>query len=86
MLVKEPKKADNSTAQDKEEELRVSPLIVGEFVNEDLRAGDVDECPASYAQHDRADQGWGIFNDYPNNHAERFNQRETEKDEKDGLF
>jgi hypothetical protein len=43
VLVEESEQGDGGTANDKEEELNVPVLIIGELVNEDLRAGDVNE-------------------------------------------
>ena len=46
VLVEEPEQGDGGAANDEEEELSVPVLIIGELVDEDLRAGDVNESAA----------------------------------------
>jgi hypothetical protein len=43
VLVKEPEQSDCGAANDEEEELNVPVLIIGELMNEYLRASDVNE-------------------------------------------
>ncbi len=51
MLVEEPKESDRGTTNYEEEELHVPVLIVGELMNEYLRASDVNESASSETQH-----------------------------------
>ena len=43
MLVEEPEQSDSDTADNEEEELHVPVLIVGELMNEYLRARNINE-------------------------------------------
>jgi hypothetical protein len=51
MVVEEPEQGDSGRADNEEEELNVPVLIIGELVNEYLRARDVDEDAASVTHH-----------------------------------
>lgn len=61
MLVEEPEQGDSSTANNEEEEFDVPVLIIGELVNKDLRACDVDKRAASETKHNRGDYAWCVL-------------------------
>ena len=86
VLVEEPEQGDGGAANDEEEELSVPVLIIGELVDEDLRAGDVNESAARDTKHNRTDEDWRILDPHADGNTGGLNQRETEENEEYGLF
>lgn len=69
MFVQEPQQGNSGTANDECKEFNVSVLVVCEFVDQDLRASNVDESATSNAQDQRANECWCILNAYTDTNA-----------------
>ena len=51
VLVEQPEQGDRGTADNEEKELNVPVLVIGELMNEYLRASNVDESATSETEH-----------------------------------
>lgn len=86
MLVKEPQQGNGGTAYDESKELDVSVLVVFKFVDQDLRASDVDKSATSNAQDERAHQWWSILNADTDTNTCGFYEWKTEENEENGFL
>ena len=86
MFVKEPEQGNSSTTNDECYELDISVLVGCEFVNQDLRASNVDESPTSQAENQRAHESWCILNANTDTNACGFNEGKTEENEENGFL